>query len=107
MAKEKMNKSQMIRDAIAANKKMTPTEIAAMLNEKHNLKISGQYVSTIKSNAAKKRRGRRGGRKAMASGSGNGFSAIGTALEFVKAAGGIEQAKEALGAIEQIASVVR
>ncbi len=107
MAKEKLNKSQMIRDAVSANKKLSPTEIAAMLNEKHGLKISGQYVSTIKSNAAKKRGGRRGGRKSMKGAAGNGFSAVGSALEFIKAAGGLEQAKQALGAIEQIAGVMR
>ncbi len=103
MAKEKLNKSQLIREALSANKKKTPAEIAAILNEKHGLKLSGQYVSTIKSNAAKKRRG---GRKSRASGAGNGFGAMGTALEFIKAAGGIKEAQETLSAIEQISGVI-
>jgi hypothetical protein len=95
-----VNKSALIREAVAAHKDKTPTEIAAMLNQSHGLKISGQYVSTIKSNALKKRRaGRRGGKKGVGQIGGNGFTA---ALEFIKASGGIEAAKTTLGTLEEI-----
>ncbi len=99
--KADVNKSALIREAVAAHKDKTPTEIAALLNQSHGLKISGQYVSTIKSNALKKRRGgRRGGRKSMAGGgAGSGFTA---ALEFIKASGGLEAAKTTLGTLEEI-----
>jgi hypothetical protein len=77
-----------------------------MLNEQHGLKLSGQYVSTIKSNALKKkgrRGGRRGaGRKMTARAGGNGMAGIPAALEFIKAAGGLEAAKSALGTVEEI-----
>jgi hypothetical protein len=53
MAKEKVNKSQLIRDALTAMPDKAPTEIAEALNSKHGLKLSGQYVSTIKSNMGK------------------------------------------------------
>src|SRR5258708_10961668 len=109
--KSDINKSALIREALAAHRGTAPSEIAKMLNEQHGLKLTGQYVSTIKGNAAKKR-GRRGGRRAaghktMARTAGNGLSAVGPALEFVKAAGGLEQAKAALGTLEEIGKVVR
>ncbi len=106
--KSEVNKSALIREALAAHRGTAPAEIAKMLNEKHGLKLTGQYVSTIKSNAAKKR-GRRGGRRVASKVHpvGTGFSAVGSALEFVKAAGGMEAAKAALGTLEEIAGVVR
>ncbi len=50
MAKEKVNKSQLIREALAAMPDKSPSEIAEALNAKHGLKLPYQYVSTIKSN---------------------------------------------------------
>jgi hypothetical protein len=63
-------------------------------------------VSTIKSNALKKK-GRRGGRKkagrqTIVRAGGNGMTGIPAALEFIKAAGGLEAAKSALGTVEEI-----
>ena len=108
MAKSPVNKSQAIRDAMAANPSKTPSEIAEMLKEQ-GIKVSGQYVSTIKSNAAKKSRGgRRAGRRGKNGRAATaGFAAVGPALEFVRAAGGLEAAKAALGALEEIGNVVR
>jgi hypothetical protein len=103
-----VNKSQAIRDAMAAHPDKSPTEIAAVLKAEHGLKIKPQYVSTIKGNMLRnkgRRGGRRPGRKAVVH-AGNGMSAVGPALEFIKAAGGLEAAKAALGTIEEIAGVV-
>ena len=58
MARGEINKSQMIRDALKAEPRKTPTEIAEMLKAQ-GLKVSGQYVSTIKSNWKKARRRQR------------------------------------------------
>jgi len=104
--KAAVNKSALIREALAAHRGTAPSEIAAMLNEQHGLKLSGQYVSTIKSNASKKK-GRRGGRRqagrrTMSRTVGNGMTAVPAALEFIKAAGGLEAAKSALGTLEEI-----
>ena len=104
--KAAVNKSALIREALAAHRGTPPSEIATMLNEKHGLKLSGQYVSTIKSNALKKK-GRRGGRtkagrKTMARTGANGMGGISAALEFINAAGGLEAAKSALGTVEAI-----
>lgn len=59
----KVNKSQMIRDALAANPGKSPAEISALLKEQ-GLKVSSQFVSVIKSKAKRKpgvkpKRGRR------------------------------------------------
>jgi len=107
VAKEKTNKSALIREAIKANKGKSPSEIAEMINEKHGLKLTGQYVSTVKSNARKTRRVirkvRRMVRRAGHGGVGtNDLSGVRAAMELVKAAGGIEAAKAALATVEEI-----
>jgi hypothetical protein len=107
VAKEKQNKSQMIREALKANKGKSPTEIAALLNEKHGLKLTGQYVSTVKSNARKTRKVirnvRRMVRRAGRGGIGtNDLSGVRAAMELVRATGGIEAAKAALATVEEI-----
>jgi hypothetical protein len=112
VAKEKMNKSQVIRDALKANKGKSPTEIAAMLNEKHGLSLTGQYVSTVKSNARKTRKiirnVRRMVRRAGRGGIGtNDLSGVRSAVDFVKAVGGMEAAKAALATVEEIGNAVR
>ncbi len=104
--KPDVNKSQLIREALAAYRGKAPAEIATILNEKHGLKLSGQYVSTIKSNAAKKK-GRRGKRNVKRPASvGYGLMAVPAALEFIKAAGSLEAAKSTLGALEAIGKAV-
>jgi hypothetical protein len=103
--KSAVNKSQLIRDAMAAHPRKTPTEIAAVLKEEHGLKVKPQYISTIKGNM-KKKRGRRGRKRAAVSAVSNGFSAVGAALEFIKAAGGLAEAKAALGTLEEIGRVL-
>jgi len=104
--KAAVNKSALIREALASHRGTAPSEIATLLNEKHGLKLTGQYVSTIKSNALKKK-GRRGGsrgagRKSMVRAGGTGMAGVPAALEFIKAAGGLEAAKSALGTLEEI-----
>jgi hypothetical protein len=78
------------------------------------LNVSGHYVSTIKSNARKARwlaqrtlivRGT--ARKTRGTGRSSSMSGIPAALEFIKAAGGLENAKSALGTIEEIGNAVR
>jgi len=112
VAKEKMNKSQVIRDALKANKGKSPTEIAALLNEKYGLNLTGQYVSTVKSNARKTRKVirnvrrmvRRAGRGGLGT---NDLAGVHSAVSFVKSVGGIEAAKAALATVEEIGNAVR
>lgn len=107
MAKESVNKSQAIRDALAAHPEKSPLEISALLATQ-GLKVPPQYVSTIKSNAkAKARKGKRG-RKAKVAGSVTvgGLSSVDAALSFIKSSGGLEQARAALDTIEQISAAL-
>jgi hypothetical protein len=103
MAKRSINKSQAIREALQAHPDKSPTEIAEVLKTK-GLKISAQYVSTIKSGMrAKQGRGHKVVRRRKPGrASSNGFAPIEAAVQFITAAGGIEQAKQALSTIEQI-----
>ncbi len=52
MAKNKVNKTQLIKDALAKNPKASPIEIAEGLK---NHGISSQYVSTVKSSLKAKK----------------------------------------------------
>jgi hypothetical protein len=106
--KETINKSQAIRDALAAHPDRSPSEIAEDLKAK-GLDVNAQYVSTIKSNAKAKGRKRRvvKRRKPGARAARNGLGPVQAALELIRAAGGLEEAKHALQTVEEIRSAVR
>ncbi len=110
MAKSKrggVNKSQAIREALAANPGKSPAEIAEEL-QAQGLKVNAQYVSTIKSNSKNKGRKKRVLRRRPAGRTPrNGLGPVGAALEFIRAAGGLEEAKHALETVEQIRQAVR
>lgn len=99
MSKSKVNKSQLIRDLLAKHPGKSPAEIAVLMKSHHGISISGQYVSAIKSNVGKKR-GRRVVKKQASI---NGV--LPAALEFVKAVGGLQAAKDLLATIEHIKSL--
>lgn len=106
--KEAVNKSQAIRDALQAHPEKSPSEIAEELKAK-GLDVNAQYVSTIKSNAKNKGRKtklvRRG--KAAAGRRRNDFGPVGAALHFIREAGGLEMARQALQTVEEIRHAVR
>ncbi len=113
-AAEKPNKSQAIRDALAAHPDKSPKEIAEMLGEQ-GYQLNAQYVSTIKSNANRKAGGasmrvkRKLPGRAPRSSSGfasNGMSSVDSALQFIQSCGGLEQAKQVLATVEQIKAVL-
>jgi hypothetical protein len=101
--REAVNKSQAIRDTLAAHPDKSPSEIADELKAK-GLDVNAQYVSTIKSNAKAKGRKRKlvRLRKPGGRGAANGFGPVGAALDFIRATGGLEQAKHALQTVEEI-----
>lgn len=116
-SKEEINKSQAIREALRANRDKTPIEIAELLKGK-GVDVNAQYVSTVKSSMRKTskavrnvRRGiRQAGRKSRLNGVsnfGNGLQVINAAVELLKAAGGIEQAKAALATVEEIGKAMQ
>jgi hypothetical protein len=104
------NKSQAIREALAANPGKSPKEITEIVT-KQGFKVTPAYVSIIKYNLSKaggtgrkvvvlRKVGRPAGRGASASASGMGT--MEAALAFVQAAGGLEPAKQALEMLESI-----
>ena len=103
--KEAVNKSQAIRDALATHPEKSPLEIAEVLKAK-GLNVNAQYVSTIKSNA--KAKGRKSVmRRKPGRGGARGMGTMGAALEFIRAAGGFEEAKHALETVEEVRQIVR
>ena len=114
--KTKPNKSQLIRDLLKQHPAKSPAEVAVLMKSEHGLKISGQYVSTIKTNDKKKRRAKRqpiviDGHNRVAAvrsswSSDNGMSALPALLNFLRASGGIENAKAALATIEEIGKAI-
>ena len=108
---EKVNKSQAIRAALKANRKKTPLEIAELLkadgvnatatymsNVKFHSKRRGRRVMTVRGTARRTRKGKSAGAS---------ISNIPAALEFIRAAGGLENAKSILRTVEEISSMVR
>lgn len=111
-SKEEVNKSQAIRDELKANRDKSPIEIAELLKGK-GIEVTAQYVSTIKSNMRKSSRAvhkvRKGIRMAGRRSGGsvtNGFQVINAAVELLKVAGGMEQAKAALSTVEEISKAM-
>jgi hypothetical protein len=106
--KETVNKSQAIRDALRAHPDKSPSEIAETLKGK-GLDVNAQYVSTIKSNTkAKGRKSKIVRRPKAGEGAGrNGFGPVQAALHFIREAGGLDQARQALQTVEEIQHALR
>ena len=103
--REAVNKSQAIRDALDAHPDKSPSEIAEDLKAK-GLDVNAQYVSTIKSNAKAKSRRSKLVRKGRG-GARNGMGPVSAALAFIREAGGLENARDALRTIEEIQHAVQ
>ena len=106
--KETVNKSQAIRDSLHAHPEKSPSEIAETLKAK-GLDVNAQYVSTIKSNANAKEKKTKVlmRRKPALRTARNGLGPVGAALDFIRAAGGLEEAKHALQTVEEIHQAMR
>jgi hypothetical protein len=105
------NKSQAIREALAANPGKSPKEITELVTAQGH-KVTPAYVSIVKYNLSKAggKTGRKvvvrrkvgrpaGGGRAVAA---SGMGAMEAALSFVQAAGGLDQAKQTLAMLESI-----
>jgi hypothetical protein len=99
-----VNVSQVVRDYKSQHKRAKPKEISEALAEQGTT-VSPQYVSTILTNARKKRGGK--GRKAAAGAAPAKKDAYGRLVQakrFVDQIGGYEKAREALDALGRILS---
>src|SRR5580698_3070679 len=92
------NKAQLIRDFMKDNPKAGPKVVAEAVNGQHNLKVSAQYVSTIKAldkKGGKKAMGRPKGTTtaAAAAGGSDVISSLIQAKKLADAMGGVAKAK--------------
>ena len=96
------NVSQLVRDYKSQHKRAKPKDIAEALNGQ-GVKISSQYVSTILSNARRKK-GRKGRTTAAANGApaGINIAQLVKAKKLVRKLGGIDQAKKMIDALSKI-----
>ena len=104
--KPEANKSQSIRDYLKANKKAKAQEVVDAL-AKEGIKVSVGLVTNVKSNSKKRRRAvKKVVENVVAQGGGVGIPEIKAAFAFLKAAGSVAVAKEALAAALEIKKVV-
>lgn len=118
-----VNKSQLIRDYMAAHPEAGPQAVVEGVKSEHGVEVTAQFVSTIKSNDRRKagapagRRGRRGRRpgaaSAASSGAASGASGGATrgnvspelllqAKKLVDEMGGINKAKTAVDLLAEL-----
>lgn len=97
-----VNVSQLVRDYKSQHKRAKPKDIAAALSAQ-GTKITSQYVSTVLSNARRKK-GRRGRRAAVAASNGGGIDVaqLVKAKKVVAQLGGVEQARKMIDALARI-----
>lgn len=99
-----VNKSKSIREALKANRGRSAMEISALLKAA-GVDASPTYVSNIKSSMKARRKARRAKPASNEAPALVAKSPINAAVEFIKAAGGMEAAKAALGTVEEIRSL--
>jgi len=102
MAKKKVNKTRLIKDALSAAPEATPKEIAATLKK---YGVTATYVSNIKStmNAKPKKRGRpKGSPNKSVDRPAATTDTLDAAIKFVEQCGGLKDAKAAIEKIERI-----
>ncbi|MEM6328708.1 MAG: hypothetical protein AAF790_00510 [Planctomycetota bacterium] len=103
--KRKVNKSQAIRDYKAAHPDEGPTAIATALS-KTGIKVVPAQVSNVLTNAAKKTGGGggqgRGGKAGAKAGDKVSLSSLMDTQAFVEKVGGVDSAKQLLGAVEKL-----
>ncbi len=108
---QKVNKSQAIRDYDKAHPNVAASIVAADL-AKQGIKIRTQLVYKVRAKTVKKKSVRKprkattSQRVATTKPTSLDSSALETAAKFVKQSGGVEQARQALNAVERIAKAL-
>jgi hypothetical protein len=106
--KQGLNKSQLIRDYMAANPEAGPQAVSDALKAEHGIEVKPQFVSTIKSNDKRKgggngiRRQSVRGTAAVAAAGGVSSGALLAAKKFVGQVGGVAEAKTALALLGEL-----
>lgn len=97
------NKSELIRQAMDQGI-VSPRDIAAYLKDQHGVDATPAYVSTIKSNMKRKGGGasKTKGARVRKAASAMSESGLTSGIEFVRAVGGIDNARKTLDLLEAI-----
>ena len=98
--KREVNKTQEVMSYLATHPSAGPAEVSDALS-KNGIDVTPSYVSTIKSKASKGKKTGRKRRKAAATG-GELSTKLAAAISVVESAGGIDEAKKALGTIRKL-----
>ncbi len=102
MAKKKVNKAQLIKDAMAAKPDASPIEIAKTLKK---YGITANYVSNVKSAGSpkkKKKRGRPSGKKSTTTSDKVSLGDLVKAKKLADELGGVDKAKSLLDAVAKL-----
>ena len=101
-----VSKPDAIRSALREHSDKGPSEIAVIL-QKQGVDVTASYISVVKSSLKSKRRGQ--GKRVLVRANSDRVSVrrspLAAAVEFVRAVGGIEAAKQAIASIEEIQSL--
>jgi hypothetical protein len=103
--KQKVNKSQAIRDYLREHAGAANKEVAEALT-KSGIKMTPEYVATIKGNMKTRRKARRKAARKVVAKTGIDISQIKAAFGFLKTCGSLAAAKQALAAAEEIKKMV-
>ena len=99
MAKNKVNKTQLIKDALAKNPKASPIEIAEGLK---NHGISAPYVSTVKSSLKAKKPTKTAKKKVAKKSDKVSLGDLVKASRLAEELGGVDKAQEMLNALAKL-----
>lgn len=110
---ETPNKSQAIRQALAENPNASPKEVAEIINNKHSLGVTPQYVSVVKSQSKKGGKASRSGSRTRATAAARStkptsarrmprLDAVEAAIGLIEAAGGLDEARATLDRLERL-----
>lgn len=94
--KEAPNKSRLIREYVAENPSVGPSEVARAVGEKHGFTVTPQFVSTILSNDKRKGKDSKSGMESISA------DLLIAAKKFVQSVGGIDSAKQTIGLLETL-----
>ena len=99
MAKKKVNKTQLIKDALAKNPKASPIEIPEGLKKNG---ISAQYVSTVKSSLKAKKPTKTAKKKVAKKSDMVSLGDLVKASRLAEELGGVDKAQEMLNALAKL-----
>ncbi len=99
--KNEVNKTQAVREFLKANRKAKNSEVVEAL-AKQGIAITANYVGNIKATSNKRRRAMR----TVAAKGGVGIPEVKAALAFIKLAGSVAVAKQALVVAQEIREIV-